>query len=276
MDLRFVSDFLHAACLSLFHAGRFGHCMTLCAEDGTPSVFTVRLGSEPSTDVTVPVLVTSLDTSEVAVTPDSAKLLFTRADWSVDKTVTVRGVPDGVEDGLTGTVVRMSVEQGSTFGEYSNLAAEVTVVNKDMDAKGPFQAWPPNPEVVEGAAGATVSSTNVIKLLLNKQPESPVTIRVNAATPASGRGGVTANPQQVVVDNAVGAWDQLIPLTLVAIDDKVADDPRVVPITVTATGGSTFEHTVNVRVLDDDIAGVAFVVAAGYVVSSLLFVVCCL
>ncbi|WP_244881584.1 beta strand repeat-containing protein [Dehalogenimonas alkenigignens] len=98
-------------------------------ESGGTAFFTVRLGSEPTTDVTI--ALSSSDTSEGAVSP--ASLTFTPANWDTPQVVTVTGVDDTTIDGevayqiITATAV-------STDPAYNGLnPANVSVTNTDND-----------------------------------------------------------------------------------------------------------------------------------------------
>ena len=56
-------------------------------EDGGTEQYTVRLGAEPTGEVTIAVA----STDQTAATADSASLTFSTTNWNQDKTVTVRG-----------------------------------------------------------------------------------------------------------------------------------------------------------------------------------------
>src|SRR5262249_55432853 len=64
-------------------------------EAGGTATFTVKLTSQPSADVVIPVA--SDNVAEGVAAP--ASLTFTAADWNVPQTVTVTGVDDKVQDG---------------------------------------------------------------------------------------------------------------------------------------------------------------------------------
>jgi hypothetical protein len=63
-------------------------------EGGASSTFTVRLASQPSATVTIPLA--SDDASEGSVAPSS--LVFTTGDWNTPQSVTVSGVDDSIID----------------------------------------------------------------------------------------------------------------------------------------------------------------------------------
>ncbi|GAB4410284.1 MAG: hypothetical protein Fur0044_03990 [Anaerolineae bacterium] len=99
------------------------------SEDGLTATFTIRLTSQPTATVTVPI--SSTDTTEGTVNP--ASLNFTTLDWNVPQTVTVTGVDDPDLDGD----ISYSVQMGPTASSdplYDNQTpGPVAVVNLDND-----------------------------------------------------------------------------------------------------------------------------------------------
>jgi hypothetical protein len=101
----------------------------ITTEAGGTATFTVVLTSQPTANVTIPLI--STNPAEGTVSP--ASLTFTPANWNVAQTVTVTGVDDAIIDGnivysiVTGAIV-------STDAIYSNLiVADVSVTNTDDD-----------------------------------------------------------------------------------------------------------------------------------------------
>ena len=84
------------------------------AEAGTSATFSVVLTSQPSADVTIPIL--SLNTSEG--TASAASLTFTDANWNTPQTVTVTGVDDALVDGD----ITYTVEVGDPAGRRLRCA----------------------------------------------------------------------------------------------------------------------------------------------------------
>lgn len=77
-------------------AGSFvGNVSGMATEGGGAATFTVRLRTQPTADVTIPVA--SSDLTEG--TTDVTTLTFTPANWSSPQTVTVTGVDDAYDDG---------------------------------------------------------------------------------------------------------------------------------------------------------------------------------
>ena len=90
--------------------------------------FTVALESEPTADVTV--TVASDDGTEGSVSPTT--LVFTAANWSDPKTVTINGVDDDVVDGNVAYTVVMSVSSGDALYDGMSVPG-LTVTNLDDD-----------------------------------------------------------------------------------------------------------------------------------------------
>jgi hypothetical protein len=116
-------------------------------EAGGTATFTMSLTQAPNANVTVPI--SSSNTAEGTVGPGS--LVFTPTDWSDPRTVTVRGVADGVPDGnvaytiVTGPAVSLDAE-------YNGLnPPDVSVTNTE-----PANPCAPrtNVHIVSSAGGA--------------------------------------------------------------------------------------------------------------------------
>lgn len=98
-------------------------------ENGTQAAFTVKLNSQPTDDVTIPV--SSNDTSEGMVSPTS--LTFTSANWDINQTVTVTGVDDNIVDGTQNYKIILGVTISSD-ADYNGLdPADISITNIDND-----------------------------------------------------------------------------------------------------------------------------------------------
>src|SRR5262249_16706573 len=91
-------------------------------EAGGTATFTVKLTSQPTANVTIPL--SSNNTAEGTVFP--ASLTFTSANWNVAQTVTVTGVDDFIDDGDVAYTI-VTAPATSTDSKYSALnAADVS------------------------------------------------------------------------------------------------------------------------------------------------------
>ncbi|MEW6381078.1 MAG: hypothetical protein AB1611_15920 [bacterium] len=98
-------------------------------EDKGKATFTVSLSTQPTTTVTV--RITSSDTTEGTVSPDSID--FSGVDWNTPKTVTVTGVNDDRDDGNIAYKITLAVTSQDV--NYSGLAEkEIALINVDNDS----------------------------------------------------------------------------------------------------------------------------------------------
>ena len=87
------------------------------SESGSTATFTVKLTSQPSSQVDIPVSVS--DTTEARVSTDNGTTLtFTTENWNADHVVTVTGLNDNLSDGTQSYVIRLDADNstGDTVG----------------------------------------------------------------------------------------------------------------------------------------------------------------
>ena len=90
------------------------------SESGSTATFTVKLTSQPSSQVDIPVSVS--DTTEARVSTDNGTTLtFTTENWNADHVVTVTGLNDNLSDGTQSYVIRLDADNstGDTVGYKS-------------------------------------------------------------------------------------------------------------------------------------------------------------
>ena len=103
---------------------------TSTAEDGTTDTFTIVLNSMPAGDVTIDLV--SSDISEGTVSPSS--IIFTQANWSALRTVTVTGVNDALDDGNKNYNIDFTVSSGVDSNYDAMAVTSVIASNIDDDA----------------------------------------------------------------------------------------------------------------------------------------------
>ncbi len=97
-------------------------------EDDAPMMIAVRLTTQPDGgDVLIPI--SSLDTSEVTVSPNS--LTFTQANWDTVQNVMVTPNRDYVIDGDQMTTIMLGAASGANYG---GLSVDVSVTVEDVDS----------------------------------------------------------------------------------------------------------------------------------------------
>ena len=83
------------------------------SESGSTATFTVKLTSQPSSQVDIPVSVS--DTTEARVSTDNGTTLtFTTENWNADHVVTVTGLNDNLSDGTQSYVIRLDADNSTT------------------------------------------------------------------------------------------------------------------------------------------------------------------
>lgn len=104
-------------------------------EGGGTAAFTVKLGTQPTADVTV--TLASSDTTEGTVLPTT--LTFTPTNWNTARTVTVKGVNDSLIDGNQSYQVNVTgiVSEDPDYADPGLARPTVSCVNRDNDTLGP-------------------------------------------------------------------------------------------------------------------------------------------
>lgn len=176
-------------------------------EAGGTATFTVRLNSQPTATVSIPV--SSDDATEGTVSP--VTLIFDAGNWNTNQTVTVTGVNDDVDDGdITYNAVLSAAS--STDTRYGGLnPADVTVINDDNDASG-FTITPAGTVTVT-EAGSTANVT----IKLTSQPTANVVIPVSSSNIAEG----TVSPATLTFTSV--NWNVAQSITVSGVNDDVDD-----------------------------------------------------
>jgi alpha-tubulin suppressor-like RCC1 family protein len=194
-------------------------------ESGLQATFQVRLGSQPTADVTIPV--SSSDTTEGTV--DKTSLLFTDTNWDQYQTVTVTGVTDSIGDGDQ-TYSILLAPALSSDSLYNGLdPADVTVINVEVKTGA---------IIVSGISGNTDESGKQasFQVSLASQPSADVTIAISSSNPAEG----TASPTTLTFTNADWAPKTV---TVTGVDDAIADGNQDYWIVLGAASSSDYNYS---------------------------------
>ncbi len=208
---------------------------TLAVPEGSNAIYTLRLTSEPTADVTVTVAGASGD-----ITVSGSPLTFTAANWSTAQTVTVSAADD--DDAVVEAAVTLT--HSASGGDYSSVTVDSIVVTITEDE----------------TAGVTVSesfavpegSSATYTLRLTSEPTADVTITVAGA---SGDITVSGSPLTFTAAN----WSTAQTVTVSAADDDDAVVEAAVTLTHSASGGDYSSVTVEsvvVTITEDETAGV--------------------
>jgi hypothetical protein len=224
-------------------------------EAGGTATFQIRLNTQPTANVTIPI--SSSDTTEGTVSPTS--VTFTPANWSASQTVTVTGVNDNLVDGsilyqiVTGAAV-------SADGKYNGLdPANVTVVNIDVP-RAEFEIVP-----TSGLMTTELGGTTAFTVRLFNQPAANVTLPLTSSDTTEG----TVSPSALTFTTA--NWNVTQTVTITGVNDNVSDGnvPYSI-ITGPATSTDAAYNGVNptdvsVTNIDDDPVGITVNPTSGLV-----------
>ncbi|MDH5560472.1 MAG: Ig-like domain-containing protein [Deltaproteobacteria bacterium] len=173
-------------------------------EAGGSATFTVRLASQPISNVIINIASNSNEGSVVLTS-----LTFTPVNWESDQIVTVYGEDDIVTDGDQTYSILLSI--GTAGSDYSSLdPPDVSVVNID-DEQADFVISAISGDTTE--AGGTANFT--VRLL--SKPTTSVTIGVASDTPSEG----TALPTSLTFTTS--NWNSPQSVTVTGVDDFVTD-----------------------------------------------------
>ncbi|NTV13167.1 MAG: DUF1566 domain-containing protein [Desulfobulbaceae bacterium] len=176
------------------------------SEGGVSASFQVRLTSQPSGDVTVPVA--SSDLSEGTV--DKSSLTFTNANWNQYQTVSVTGVSDNLADGDVSYQILLG-PTSSNDSLYNGLnPSAVAVTNTDVRTAG-FDITTISGNTSEAGVSAT------FQVRLTSQPTADVTIPVTSSGPSEG----VVDKASLVFTNS--NWDQYQTVNVTGVADLVED-----------------------------------------------------
>jgi hypothetical protein len=225
------------------------------SEAGINAIFTVRLGSTPTVNVTINL--SSSDLTEGTVSP--ASVVIAPADWNTPVIVTVSGEDDALADGdIAYSIVTAAAV--SADANYSGLnAADVSVMNNDNDTPGITVTPTAGLETNEGG------STSTFRIVLNTQPTASVTIDLSSDDASEG----TVSPAFVTFTDS--NWDEPQTITVTGVDDTTADgDIAFSIITAAAVSsdpnyGGRNSSDVAVVNLDDDTPGITIMLGADLV-----------
>ena len=221
-------------------------------EAGGTATFTVKLGSEPSANVTISV--TSEDTGEGTVSPSTLTFEPTNANskiWSSAQTVTVTGVDDSVADGTVTYDITLGSPTSTDTG-YSGLSSRtVSVSTTDNDSPG---------VVVSQASGTPLAvnegSSGTYNVRLATQPTGNVTVVITSDNPdvkvkrgsGTAQGSLTLTFEATNANNLIWSADQAVTVEVSADTDSLDETAT---LTQSIGSGSATEYS---SVSVDDVA----------------------
>ena len=204
-------------------------------EDGS-GTYTVKLGSQPTADVTVTV---NDPTDNTDVMADPASLTFSTSNWAMAQTVTVSAAEDA--DALQDTATVTHTVAGGDYASFDASSVDVTVT--DNDTAG-VKVSPTSLTIDEGL-------TDTYTVELNTQPSGEVTVAITSTNT-----DVTVSSSSLTF--TATTWDDAQMITVTAGSDADAADDKAT-LTHNPSGadyGSVSNADLAVTVTDDETAGV--------------------
>ena len=138
-------------------------------EQGPDSTYTVRLGNQPTGNVTV-----TISGQSGTVTVDSTPLTFTTGNWSTPQTVTLTAIDD-----MNRTDDSLTLTHAASGGGYGSVTASLSVTVEDDD--GPVQAHIDS----GGIVSLTEGGRRTYRIWLDSAPSEQVTVAVTAPSQVS-------------------------------------------------------------------------------------------
>jgi hypothetical protein len=221
-------------------------------EAGGTATFTVRLTSQPTADVTVPL--TTSDLTEAFVSP--ASVTFTADDWG-ERTVVVTGLDDDVDDDDVPFAVITGAAMSVDLGYDGRDAEDVQLSNVDGDTVGVTVSTVGGLQTTEGGGGATFT------VVLASEPTADVTIALSSSDSAEG----AVSPASLLF--TASDWDLPRTVTVTGVDDVVVDGPRPWSARTAPAASADPKYDgldasdVGVTNADDDVVGVSVTPTSG-------------
>ena len=208
---------------------------SLTISEGGSGMYTVKLNTQPSGDVTVTVN-DPTDNSDVTAGP--ASLTFSTSDWNTEQTVTV-----SADEDADSTQDRATVTHTVSGGDYGSVTASgVSVTVTDNDTPG-VTVTPPSLTVGEGGTGRYT-------VRLNTQPSGNVMVAIS-----SNNTDVTVSSSTLTFTTTSWSTEQTVTVSA-GQDADAANDMATLTHNPSGGGyGSVSNAILMVTVTDDDTAG---------------------
>lgn len=201
-------------------AGFFvGNVQGQTTEGGGTATFTLRLRTQPTAPVTVPVA----SDNPAEGTTDVAQLVFDNANWNQPQTVTVTGADDAYDDGNQVYGVTLGPAQSADASYQGKSASKPQLTNVDDDTAGLTVAD------LSGTHTSERAGTVTFTVSLAARPKQSVTVPL-AVTDASE---AQVAPGQLVFDT--DNWSTPQTVTVTGKMDALLDGPQPYKVTLGAS-----------------------------------------
>ena len=206
------------------------------SESGSTATFTVKLTSQPSATVTIPVSVS--DTTEASVSPST--LSFTTDNWNADHVVTVTGVNDNLSDGTQSYVIRLDADNSTTDTVgYKSLDPQDVAMSTTDDEAASFMVSAASGSVSESGSTATFT------VKLTSQPSSQVDIPVSVSDTTEAR---VSTDNGTTLTFTTENWNADHVVTVTGLNDNLSDGTQSYVIRLDADNSTA--DTVGYKSLD--------------------------
>jgi hypothetical protein len=226
------------------------------SEAGLTTTFTIRLNSQPTADVAIPL--SSSDPSEGTLSV--AQVVFTSSNYASATTVTITGVNDDEADGEQPYSILVGPAVSTDKGYKDMTAPAIAVSNADNDSAG---------LAVSEVSGTTSEKGSVkpftFTVALTSKPSASVTIPLTSNDTSEG----TVSPASLVFTTTNWKAEQTV--TVTGVNDDMVDGPQSYKVQIGAAtsddkGYSGFDYPGDISLtnVDDDSAGIEVSPAAGH------------
>lgn len=224
----------------------------LTSESGGSISFTVRLNSQPSSDVILSIF--SLSPTEGQ--PSSSSMTFTASNWNTNQSLVVTGQDDSDIDGDKLYTVQLAVHSSLDSNYSSILPQSLSFTNLDNDTAGFVFQNHISKSTSEDGTNAS------FQIKLRSRPTSNVTIDIISSDTTEG----TVSPSSLVFTNS--NWNSFKTVTITAINESLIDGDQNYEILFPSVTSSDTNYdslvvgSVPIVNLDDDTPGVMFLNAS--------------
>ena len=227
------------------------------AEAGGPAPYTVRLSTQPTGNVTV-----TVTSGSGAATASPGSLTFTPSNWNTPKTVTVTGVNDDLDNGVSRSATITNEPSGAGYSSSNSLTVAVTVTDDEAAPTLEIRGG----EATEGNAGTTRLTFTVTK---SGATDQVVTVAYADAGTA-GTGTATAGTDYTAVAKGTLTFapnETSKTVTVMVRGDVVSEPDETIVIALSNPSNATFpggETTVmdTGTIIDDDASRISIATGA--------------
>ena len=235
--------------------------VTIADEDGGTAPYTLRLNTQPASEVSVVVATGDEDIALFGTgdtTTTSVTLTFGTDNWDAPQNVTVQGVDDEVDNPGRSRVVEITnTPSGAGYGTADAKTVQAWVVNDDDAVDWEFLGISNDQAISEVTIADEDGGTVAYRVKLSSEPTSDVTVTVESDDPSTA----TVSPTALIF--TPDEWQTAQTLTVTGVNDNVDNPPvsdggsdgRLARIVHTSNGGGydyIEPESIEVTVQDND------------------------